>query len=153
MTMKGIPADLSAILTLEKNLSRAWNTHDMKAMANLLTKDADFITVGGTWLHGRDEFRRHHETLHDTMFKNSTMRIISTDVRFIRPDLALAHVKWKISGDFNPDGTRREPRTGIFTQVLLRARGQWRIFASQNTNEAPMTGKALTASLKRREWK
>ncbi len=151
--MKGQSEDLSAILDLENSLSHAWNTHDMNAMANLLTLDADFITVGGTWLRGRKEFKSHHVTLHKTMFKGSSLHVKTTEVKFIRPDIALAHVKWKIEGDFEPDGAPRKPRTGIFTQVLLKTRGRWRILASHNTNEAKITGKALTASLTQRKWK
>lgn len=87
------------------------------------------------------------------MFKNSTLTVTNVDARFIHPNIALAHVKWRIQGDFDPDGTLRKPRTGIFTQVLLKSKGKWRILASQNTNEAQMTGSVLTDSLKRREWK
>ncbi len=150
--MKGKSEDLSAILELENRLSRAWNTHDMNAMANLLVRDADFVTVGGTWLRGRKEFRSHHVVLHETMFKSSSLHVKNTDIKFVRPDIALAHVLWKIEGDLEPDGTPRKPRTGIFTQVLLKSRGRWRILASQNTNEAKVTGKALAATLTRRKW-
>ncbi len=151
--MKGRSEDLSAILDLERRLSRAWNTHDMGALANLLALDADFVTVGGTWLRGRKEFKSHHVTLHETMFKRSSLRVRSTEVKFISTDIAVAHVRWRIEGDSDPDGTPRKPRTGIFTQVLMKKQGKWKIIASQNTNEAKVTGRALTATLKHRKWR
>jgi uncharacterized protein (TIGR02246 family) len=49
--------DISAIRNLEKAWCDAWNTHDMKGLADLLLPAADFVTVGGTLLRGRKEFR------------------------------------------------------------------------------------------------
>src|SRR5487761_902551 len=94
--------DISAIRNLERAWCDAWNTHNMKALANLLLRDADFVTVGGTWLRGRKEFREHHALYHATAFKCSTFTVTKTSVRFLSHDLALTHVKWRIKGDFDP---------------------------------------------------
>ena len=144
--------DVVAIRELEKGWCNAWNTHNMKALANLLLPDADFVTVGGTWLRGRREFSEYHAILHSTLFKHSTFKVTNTTVRLLHPDLALTHVKWRIKGDFDPDGTPRKPRAGIFTQVLLKTKGRWLILASQNTNETKSSGKALRELLRSRTW-
>ena len=63
------------------------------------------------------------------MFKNSTMNFDSIVIRFVRPDVAIAHVVWRLTGDARtPD-----PRTGMFTFVVLRNDGKWQITAAQNT--------------------
>ncbi len=145
--------DISAIRNLERAWCDAWNTHNMKALANLLLRDADFVIVGGTWLRGRKEFREHHALYHATSFKRSTFTVTRTSVRFLSHDLALTHVKWRIKGDFGPDGTPRKPRTGILTQVLQRkSQGRWHILASQNTNDAKPFGKPVKELLRSRRW-
>jgi uncharacterized protein (TIGR02246 family) len=144
--------DVSAIRGLEKAWCDAWNTHDMKALAHLLLPDADFVTVGGTWLRGREEFREHHALYHATLFKHSIFTVTHTSVKLLKSDLALTHIKWKMKGDFDPDGTPRKPRTGIFTQVLQKSKGRWLILASQNTNDVRLSGKSVKELLRGRQW-
>ena len=132
--------DVAEIRGIGRAWCEGWNAHDVRALTGLLFPDADFVTVSGKWLHGRDEFFEHTKRLHETQFKDSVHSIISTDVRFLAPDLAVAHVRWGLKGDTDPDGTPRTPRTGIFPQVLRRSAGKWLILASQNTNDRILPG-------------
>jgi uncharacterized protein (TIGR02246 family) len=148
--------DAASIRRLEQSWCSAWNSHDMQALTNLLAIDVDFVTVGGDWLRGRKEFRRHHALLHATLFKHSTFTVTGSTIKFLGPDLALTHIKWTLVGDFDPDGTPRKPRRGIFTQVLVRLKGRWCILASHNTNWVPWTtprGKSIRSLLRPRDWK
>ena len=132
--------DVSAIRGVERAWCRAWNAHNVKALTDLLLPDADFVTVTGKWLHGRREFFDHTNLLHETRFKESVHSVSRTEVRFLSPDLAVAHVRWGLRGDLDPDGTPRKPRTGIFTQVLQKSGGKWLIMVSQNTNDLILPG-------------
>lgn len=132
--------DATAVRGLEKAWCEAWNDHDVRALADLLLPDADFVTVSGKWLHGKKEFFEHTKRLHDTQFKDSVHSVSRTEVRFLGSGLAVAHVRWGLKGDTDPDGTPREPRTGIFTQVLRKKAGRWLILASQNTNDRILPG-------------
>jgi uncharacterized protein (TIGR02246 family) len=146
-------SDVSAIRNLEQSWCEAWNAHDVRLLSNLLAPNADFVTVAGDWLQGRNDFRKFHNVLHSTTFKHSTFAVTRNTVRFIGPRLALTHVLWRIAGDFDPDGTPRKPRTGIFTQVLQKSRGKWLILASQNTNHATdFTREEFIELLKKRNW-
>ena len=133
-------SDVSAIHGIERAWCEAWNAHDVKALTALLLPDVDFVTVTGKWLHGREEFFDHTKRLHETQFRNSIHSIARTDIRFLSPGLAVAHVRWGLKGDTDPDGTPRKPRTGIFTQVLRKSAGKWLILASQNTNDRILPG-------------
>lgn len=144
--------EVAAIENLEKAWCDAWNAHDMKALTGLLHPGVDFVTVGGTWLKGRTEFREHHALYHATSFKHSTFTVTRTSVKFLHPDLSLIHVRWRLEGDFNPDGTPRKPRTGIFTQVLQKRKGRWLILASQNTNDIPGEMTKTKELLRSRRW-
>ena len=144
--------DAAAIRRLEQSWCTAWNRHNVHALANLLAHDADFVTVGGTWLRDRKQFRRHHALYHETLFKHTTFTVTGTTVKFLGPDLALTHVKWRLAGEFDLDGTPMKPRRGIFTQVLHKSNGGWCILASHNTNRVLPRGKPILSLLKQRKW-
>lgn len=126
--------DMSAIKLVESRWQRAWNNHDMKSLASLVAEDVDFVTVAGTWLKGRRAFEEHHAARHAMQFKGSVWETTDVRVQFLKPDVALVHVSWGISGDKDPDGTPRRPRRGIFTRVVIKEGGEWLIKASHNTN-------------------
>jgi ketosteroid isomerase-like protein len=67
-------------------------------------------------------------------FKESVWTSNDVKVAFLKPDIALAHVKWSLKGDKNPDGTPRPPRTGIFTQIIVKQDGRWVIADSGDVN-------------------
>jgi len=130
----GSDSDRKAIEAITSHWLEAWNSHDMKALAALVAEDADFITVAGTWLKGRKAFEEHHARVHAMQFKESIWTTNKTHVKFVKPDIAVAHVEWSLKGDKDPDGTPRQPRRGIFTWVVEKRKEGWTIIAAQNTN-------------------
>ncbi len=56
------------------------------------------------------------------------------DENAITPDIAVAHVKWGVRGDEDPDGTPRQPRNGVMMQAVMKRDGKWTVVAAQNTN-------------------
>jgi uncharacterized protein (TIGR02246 family) len=133
-------ADRKAIENIAASFQAAWNRHDMDALASLMAEDVDYVTVVGSrgWEKGRKEFKARHAEAHQTMFRDSVLTIKETHVKFIRLDIAIAHVLWETKGDAVPDRKPGEPRAGIFTWVVEKRRGKWFIIASQNTeNKTP----------------
>lgn len=128
------PSDEEAIRQIPARFEAAWNRHDMKALAALFAEDADFVNVAGTWWKGRQEIEQAHARTHATMFKNSTLRVGEVKVRFLKPGVAVAHNHWDLTGDVNPDGTPRPPRSGLMSQVVVRQNGLWLIASAHNTN-------------------
>lgn len=115
--------DQEAIKEIEAHWQDAWNRHDMKAFAALVSEDVDFITVAGIWLKGRAEFESHHARMHQMQFRDSMWTTVETQIRFLKPDVAVVHVRWGITGDRDPDGTPRQPRRGVFTRVVMKRGG------------------------------
>jgi hypothetical protein len=70
------------------------------------------------------------------VFRESTLTIDEAHVRFLTPEIAVAHVLWSMSGAKTPPGIP-EPRKGIQTQVLQKRAGKWLIASFQNTNAIP----------------
>jgi uncharacterized protein (TIGR02246 family) len=88
---------------------RAWNSHDMKAFADLFTVDADFVNVAGMWWKGRAEIQAKHEESHATRFKTTNLVSTGTSVRLLRGDIAVIHFSWELTGQLDGEGNLVPP--------------------------------------------
>lgn len=126
--------DLAALKSLPVKWEQYWNNHDMDAMGTMLREDVDFVNVAGVWLKGKAATIKQHKLVHQMMFKSSIWTTDSVEIKYVKPDLAILHIGWGISGDFDPDGTPRKPRHGIFTWVVIKEKGQWQLLSVHNVN-------------------
>ena len=67
---------------------------------------------------------------------SSKLTITDVQVRFLAPQVALAHARWSMVGAKTPSGIP-EPREGIQTLVLTKQSNQWLIAGFQNTYSVP----------------
>ena len=132
----GNSRDEAEIRNLQNRQQDAWNAHDAKAYAELFTQDGDVVNVVGWWWQGKAEIERKLTQAYKFVFRESILRIDDAHVRFLTPDIAVAHVLWSMSGAKTPPGMP-EPRKGIEVQVLHRRDGKWLIASFQNTNAVP----------------
>lgn len=138
------PNDTQDVRSVVGAFATTWNHHDMDAFGKLFATDADFVNVGGARWVGREQIQLHHAYSHGTIpenslpeenpahyaiFKHSTMNFVHIDVRFLRKDVALARVNWRLLGDVRT----QNPRRGVLTFVLTRQNEAWLIAAGQNT--------------------
>lgn len=128
--------DENAIRALEARQPEAWNKHDAKAYASLFTENGDIVNVVGWWWKGRAEIEKKLTDAYVYVFKESALTITNVDIRFLNPDVAIAHVQWTMTGARTPSGIPT-PQQGIQTHVLQKQNGQWLIAAFQNTNAVP----------------
>jgi len=128
--------DEAEIHSLQARQAEAWNRHDARAYADLFTEDGDVVNVVGWWWKGRAEIATKLEAAFSHVFHDSTLTIAGVDVRFLTPEIAVAHVRWTMTGARTPPGIP-EPKEGIQTQVLRKTAGRWLIAAFQNTNALP----------------
>jgi uncharacterized protein (TIGR02246 family) len=129
-------ADELKIKDVETRQAVAWNHHDGNAYAALFTRDGDVVNVVGWWWKGRGEIASKLTAGFAYVFQQSTLTITDVKVKFLSPDLAVAHVQWTMTGARTPPNIP-EPRQGIEIQVLRRVRGNWLIENFQNTNSVP----------------
>jgi uncharacterized protein (TIGR02246 family) len=127
-------ADEDEIRKIQTRWDDAWNRHDIKALSALVADDVRFVNVAGNVLNGREEFEKLQTRTHATQFKDSVRTVTGTEIKFLTPDIAVAHIKWGMIGDKDADGTPRPPRDGVMMQVLVKRAGAWTIVAVQNTN-------------------
>ena len=120
----------------------SWNRHDMKAFADLFTKDCDYVVISGRHLKGRDEIFTYHDKLHRGLFKDRQLEGTWRDFRFVRDDVAIGHVSWAGSG---PSSDGRGNTTALGTVLVTKLEGRWLIDAFHNTLLSAQVGSVLPA--------
>jgi uncharacterized protein (TIGR02246 family) len=126
----------SGIRQLQASQADAWNRHDAAAYAALFTEDGDCVNVVGWWWKGRAQIESNLKAAFAFVFHESQLTITETEVRFLSPAIAIAHVSWTMTGAKTPPGMP-EPKQGIQIQVLQKKSGHWLIQSFQNTNALP----------------
>ena len=129
-----IPQPSEQVNAVVSAFSETWNRHDMAAFGELFALDAEFVNVVGLWWKGKNAIQGAHEFTHSSMFKNSRLTILATEVRFPVPQIAIARSKWLLEGHVAPDGGALPARNGILVNVLGLNAGAWKIIDSQNTD-------------------
>ena len=114
----------------------AWNKHDAHAYADLFSEDGDVVNVVAWWWKGRAEIESNLTRMFASVFRESILTFTEVDVRFLTPDIAVAHARWKMTGAHMPPGLP-EPREGLQSLTVQKSNGKWLIAAFQNTNYAP----------------
>ena len=129
-------SDEAAIVQLQTRQADAWNRHDAAAYARLFTEDGDVVNVLGWLWRGRAEIERKLTAAFAFVFKDSKLAITDVRVRPLGSTVAVAHVRWTMTGARTPPGMA-EPREGIQLQVLAKQGNEWLIASFQNTNSIP----------------
>jgi uncharacterized protein (TIGR02246 family) len=121
-------------LLLADGFEASWNSHQPAAAVTRekCIDDAIFINTTGGWVIGRKTFAELISRLHAPggPFHNHTRRHRIEELRFIRPDVALAIVK---TFDIKQAGV---PTTGEETRglvILSKEDGNWKLNALENT--------------------
>ncbi|HNB26289.1 MAG TPA: SgcJ/EcaC family oxidoreductase [Alphaproteobacteria bacterium] len=121
-----------AVEGLVQRLVSAWNAHDPQAFAAAFAEDAEFTNVFGMVQRGRAGIEAAHTPIFKTMFRDSTLAVIETRLRRIRPDVAAVDVRWKMAGARDPMGNPWPEREGILNWILTLHGDDWLIDVSHN---------------------
>ena len=125
--------DEDAIKAVIAATTDAFSRHNAKAWVKLCTPDAQLMTVRGESMKGVGEIENGLSTIFPTRGGNVTLKTLRVAVRFIRPDVALAHVTNELSGLVSPDGRTLPSHQELSIRVLVKDQGSWRITAFHNT--------------------
>ena len=131
--------EVADIHEVVRKVQDGWNTGDGQAFAAPFAENADYIPVHGMHARGRAAIGEGHQQIFDTFYKGSNNTFTVEDVRFIRPDVAVAHVhhhlrlqapvKW-------PSGETVRGAQARSTWVLTKDGGKWLVAAFHNTHIA-----------------
>ena len=121
-------ADESALRDAVKQLETGWNTKSGAVFAKPFAEDADYVVINGNYIKGRAVIETQHQRIFDTIFKDTTIKLDVQQIRFLRPDVAVVHVKGQRTGsssDLN--------QTAMLTLFMTKEKQGWTIAAFQNT--------------------
>jgi uncharacterized protein (TIGR02246 family) len=85
-------ADEQAIRNTIAALTDGMNKHDAKTIATLYTSDGDLVNVFGGWWKGPAQIENGLKTHFDAELKRARFVTSDVQIRFIKPDVAVAHV-------------------------------------------------------------
>ena len=127
------PVDRAAIDTIVRQLEAAWNAMDGAAFGAPFADEADFVTIRGEHIRGRDAIAAGHAAIFRTIYAGSTNRYTVERARLLRPEVALVLVHAIMDAPHGPLAGRHGAR---FSLVLTKERGAWEIVTLHNTLEA-----------------
>ena len=126
-------ADEAAVRESVRQMESGWNTKSGSAFAKPFAEDADYVVINGLQLKGRGAIDKGHQQIFDTIYKDSSLALTLKQLRFLRPDVAVAHVAARLKARV---GEQTQEGDAIITLVLTKDKGEWRIAAFQNTGVA-----------------
>jgi len=121
----------------------AWNAHDMSALGRLFHEDATFVNRFGHYVRGVNEIVALHAPIHETIYRDSTLRNELIDVTQITDGAVVIHFWSRLAaGAAHPAGPHEVDT--LILAVLTRRNETWRIQALENvTLTNPRTGEAI----------
>jgi uncharacterized protein (TIGR02246 family) len=133
---QGAAADREAIRALIQAHATAWNNHDAKAAASVMASDAVWVNSRGEAINGRAAIERAHRQwlAEDSAAGGSTHvhPMESIQIRFLRPDVAVADLASQFIARPKPGTTPPTPETTYLFIVLTKDRGVWHIAQLRN---------------------
>ena len=110
------------ISSLIKHMEDGWNAGDARAFAAPMSENIDFITIRADHLYGRRAVIDSHLDVLSTFYKGSTNRFHIQDIRMLRSDVVLAHIRAVLT---SPSGPLEGTHEATYSLVLLRENGEW----------------------------
>jgi len=123
-------------------LAGAFNAKDPSAYAALFTDDAEFVTIFGGRMRGREAIEAGHSAVFATGLAGTRLELGEIDSKPLAADVILCHATWTRERlPDAPDGTI--PRgTGVFTMVLHYDGSRWALAAVTNVQDAAPPGQS-----------
>ena len=113
--------DEADIRNVETRQQESWNRHDAKAYAALFTEDADLVNVVGWRWQGRAEIEKKLTDAYVFVFRESVLTVKEVDVKFLAPEIAVAHVRWTMVGA----RTLRSEERRVGKECTMTCRSRW----------------------------
>ena len=118
-------------------MTDGFNKHDAVAATEMYTSDADFVNVRGDKYTGAAEIRQKLGAIFSTRAKNATLKTQNVTIRFVKPELAFAHVTNELSGLVDTLGANLPSHRELSIRVFIKHGDDWRVAAFHNTMIKP----------------
>jgi uncharacterized protein (TIGR02246 family) len=133
---RGTSDDRQQITAILDGWEKAWNSHDMRALANLFHQDGVWVLWTGQVWQGRTAIEEGHAAVHKTVFRNSVQRERLEELTFVGPDAAVVRFFSTLTGDERSPGTVVRSRKIL---IVTKRGDTWKVGWGQNTRLADTT--------------
>ena len=130
-------ADENEICQIIAEMTEGFNAHNGYAASRMYLPNARFVSVRGEMMEGQAAIEKGLTSIFKTRAGNATLRTLDVAIRFLRPDVALAHVTNELSGLVSPDGDQLSSHQEISLRVFIKEDGRWQLAAFHNTMIRP----------------
>ena len=124
-------ADEAAMRANVSQMETGWNTKSGALFAKPFAEDADYVVINGMYIKGRSAIEKGHQQIFDTIYKDTQLKLNVTQIRFLRPDVAVIHVTGQRVGP-----SKELTQDARLTLVMTKEKQGWTIAAFQNTGIA-----------------
>ena len=124
-------ADEAAMRANVSQMETGWNTKSGALFAKPFAEDADYVVINGMYIKGRSAIEKGHQQIFDTIYKDTQLKLNVTQIRFLRPDVAVVHVTGQRVGP-----SKELTQNARLTLVMTKEKQGWTIAAFQNTGIA-----------------
>ena len=114
----------------------AWNAADHIGYSEPFLPDADYLTIQGDHLKGREEIAAGAAVIFATIYANSTLAARVVEVRCPAPTVVVAQVEHVLDA---PTGPLAGVNTTLATIVVVDTSEGWQVATLHNTLVAPPT--------------
>lgn len=118
------------IRELVKTIENGWAKKDGTLFAKPFAENADYVIINGMHIKGRAAIAAGHQGIFNTIYKETNIKTEVQSIRYIRPDIAIAHFTSHLTGVVN--GEKIEGKGQISITVEKTTSG-WQIVSFQNT--------------------
>lgn len=115
--------DVAVVRQLVKDCANAWNRRDVYAFGQPLAEDADYRTIRGIRLHGREAIT---QKIFDADCRGARVEIHIDGIRFIHPEVASVEVIGRLHNTSSPF------EKVLTTIIVVKTNGEWRIVTINN---------------------
>jgi len=105
------------------------NRNDARAIRELWDENADYVSVGGKLIRGRQAMEDFFAAMPKEGGGIQTATI--EQVRFITPDLAIVDGSWTITGALDASGRPLPPIEGRGLEIVQKKQSRWRFVATR----------------------
>jgi uncharacterized protein (TIGR02246 family) len=135
-------ADLDVIRAAVNSYVEAYNRGDAKAVANLWSETADWVSPSGEHFQGREAIEREME---DMFAENKGLKIevIEPTVRLVTPDAAVEEGTVRVTRPGEP------PSDSTYIAIHAKKNGQWKL---ESVRETSVPEVSAHEQLKQLEW-
>lgn len=119
---------------MPQRFKEAWNHYNASAIAELFSKNPDFVNVTGKWWDNQEDIRKAHDFGFRLIFIDSYLEILKIKKKMLSANVAIVHSRIRVTGQTKNEVNKVGKRETMFLFVMKKYREDWLCESAQNTD-------------------